>query len=766
MIAYTPYAIFSNSIPIFDINFFSVNSDNITDQESLMEYVKNMVTGIASDIISEDDEIECVSESSAAILQPTVATWYVVLRDIAIVGLMSVLLYIGIRIIIGSANNKAKYKERLMDWIVAICLVFVIHYIMVFIVQMSETLGDLFESSCNENILVPLPTDTKINGEQLKADEEYGAPIWACNFTGYARLIAGGYSDYDTMTAIEFTIIYVVLVIYTVIFTIMYLKRVLYMAFLTMIAPLVALTYPIDKMNDGQAQGFNTWLKEYIFNALLQPFHMLIYSIIIGSVMELAVEYPIYALVALGFLIPAEKMLRKMFGFEKAQTPSTMGALGVAGAGLLMSGVNKLSHRPRRTREGGNEKEKLSQNDKVWMKSDEFDPIGNYAKENTAMPSLITSEIGATNPSQTDFIEGSRNVAGGHAGITGSTVVDEMDRDMNRSLNNMTETDLLLRGGSITNTSPIRKNTNVNNRTKKRTIKNRLGNGLMAVGTRYSNKFAKSHPLRSLRRGITYGIGAGSLGMVGLAAGIASGDLGKTAQYTVTAGTVGGKLANNIGDSLSYENRSNVDVFKQGWYGEEYQDKVRDKAIKEQQLNPDNVQYLRERTSDYRQILKDAYPEYASYGCSNIEDFWAAYQLEQAGASRSSAISTYKLAQRVGDISKSPDAESKWTKRLNEEFGESMTVKTQQSIEQQQLAKEYEIEQKKAESEYQEQYKKVEESKRKNKEAEYQRLKQERDNKYEELKKRNEERQAKIKTMPSQLTKSALESVKIYYKNK
>ena len=39
------------------------------------------------------------------------------------------------------------------------------------------------------------------------------------------------------------------------------------MAFLTMVAPLVAFMYPIDKMNDGKAQGFDTWIKEYIFNA-------------------------------------------------------------------------------------------------------------------------------------------------------------------------------------------------------------------------------------------------------------------------------------------------------------------------------------------------------------------------------------------------------------------------------------------------------------------------------------------------------------------
>ena len=61
--------------------------------------------------------------------------------------------------------------------------------------------------------------------------------------------------DEDTYIAIGWKLIYVVLVIYTVIFVFTYVKRVVYMAFLTIIAPLVALTYPIDKMNDGKAQA-------------------------------------------------------------------------------------------------------------------------------------------------------------------------------------------------------------------------------------------------------------------------------------------------------------------------------------------------------------------------------------------------------------------------------------------------------------------------------------------------------------------------------
>ena len=51
------------------------------------------------------------------------------------------------------------------------------------------------------------------------------------------------------------------LIIYTIRFTWTYLKRVVNMAFLTLIAPVVALTYPIDKVADGKAQAFNLWIK-------------------------------------------------------------------------------------------------------------------------------------------------------------------------------------------------------------------------------------------------------------------------------------------------------------------------------------------------------------------------------------------------------------------------------------------------------------------------------------------------------------------------
>jgi hypothetical protein len=155
---------------------------------------------------------------------------------------------------------------------------------------------------------------------------------------GYVRIMMQ--TNKGTSEFIGLVICYLILVIFTVMFTFTYLKRVLYMAFLTLIAPLVALTYPIDKIGDGQAQGFNKWIKEYIFNLLIQPMHLILYYILISSVFSLAGTNVIYSIVALGFMIPAEKLLRSLFGFEKAQTPPALG--GPTGTALAMGALNKL----------------------------------------------------------------------------------------------------------------------------------------------------------------------------------------------------------------------------------------------------------------------------------------------------------------------------------------------------------------------------------------------------------------------------------------
>ena len=305
---YCPENIFSNKIAALDVNF--INSHKYSGVE------------FQADGKTENQGSKEKKESAAGgHLGTVISSWYKAFRNLAVVGLLIVLLYIGIRIMISStAVEKSKYKQNLYDWLVALCLVVVIHFIMAGIMMFTDSFTNLLSNSVNKSIYV-----------------DYDGTQFRTNLTGYVRFMAQS-ADFSQCTA--YTVMYLALVIYTCMFTFTYFKRFLYMAFFTMIAPLVALTYPIDKLKDGKAQAFDLWFKEYTMNAIIQPIHLILYTVFVGGAMDIAMKNPIYAIVAIGFLTPAEKFIKKMFGVE---SQTTSGGLGeIAGGALAMKGIQQV----------------------------------------------------------------------------------------------------------------------------------------------------------------------------------------------------------------------------------------------------------------------------------------------------------------------------------------------------------------------------------------------------------------------------------------
>lgn len=372
----SPEEIFSNNIALFDVDFFNP-------------------TGTQKFTTALGEEVEI--ESTASILQENVATWYKALRNIAVVALLSILVYTGIRILISSTSSeKAKYKQMIIDWVVAICLLFCMQYIMSFSNIIVDEITNLVKSTVQPEKYYPMiPYSDKVlkalqdamgNEDLTKEDLDVQKSgddevfIWPTNLMGRIRFevqqVKSGTANYA-----GYAICFMVLVFFTIFFIFTYLKRVLYMAFLTMISPLVALTYPIDKLNDGKAQAFDMWIKEYIFNLLIQPLHLLLFTILVTSAYELTAKNVIYSLVALGFLIPAEKLMRKFFGFEKAQTPGLLA--GPAGAAMAMAGLNKLMSRGGKghggSGKGGSGSGEKKDDNKIKMKEDR-DPTDAFDK--------------------------------------------------------------------------------------------------------------------------------------------------------------------------------------------------------------------------------------------------------------------------------------------------------------------------------------------------------------------------------------------------
>ena len=382
MYSISPEEIFEGKLLIFDINFFnpktlkvhlkSSEKDDFSKDKEIQDYDEQK-DGEASYYYYEDgdEKVRTSKQSTAIALGKTISKWYYTIRNIAVVIMMLILIYIGIRMMLCSiASEKSKYKKMLSDWVVSMCLVFVLHYIMIFAVNLNESIVKLITTATDkENYIVALTNvkdkdnfistiekDDKYNLKQFLCDAngkkvyddkgekvtEAGDPaqfIYPTNLVGRMRLDAqmqDGSSEY-----IGYAIAFIILVMYTCFFVFTYLKRVIYMAFLTVIAPLVAMTYSLDKISDGKAQAFNMWLKEYIGNLLIQPVHLLLYMILISMAFDLASQNIVYTLVAMGFLMPAEKLIRSMFGLDKAKTPGFLG--GATGAALAMNTMQSLS---------------------------------------------------------------------------------------------------------------------------------------------------------------------------------------------------------------------------------------------------------------------------------------------------------------------------------------------------------------------------------------------------------------------------------------
>ena len=326
--------------------------------------------------------------SPAKEMQASISKWYIALRTIALVGLLSVLLYIGIRIILSSssANDKAKYKNMLKDWIVAICILFTLHYMMAFMLEMTASLNHIINNNVVESSSSETPEGS--TGE-YKTDKLMNA---------VREGVGDSYEDASALNTASYTIMYLALVILTGVFTVQYLKRVIYMAFLTMIAPMIALTYPLDKIKDSKAQAFSFWLREYIFNCLIQPVHFLLYTLLISNVGDFATNNIIYSVVALGFLVPAEKLIKEMFGMKSATPVGTLGA--AAGGAVVMSMLNKMKAKP--------------------PKGEDKDGSGSSAPKGVRTATRSSSGNSGTNGgngTETGTVAENENTAGGTTGI-------------------------------------------------------------------------------------------------------------------------------------------------------------------------------------------------------------------------------------------------------------------------------------------------------------------------------------------------------------
>lgn len=284
-----------NEIPLLQVNFFQMPEAGTFNSEMITSLRKN------------------------------VSIWYVSIRNLAAVILAIMALYVGIRMAISSvAEEKAKYKKMLVDWVVSLGLLFVLHYIMVFVVEINDSIVEVLRNIRDNTI-------TGDNGSLMDT-------IWENSF-----------STISLIEQLSYMFIYCTLAVMTFIFFITYVKRMITIAFLIMIAPIITITYSIDRMGDGKSQALNKWFKEYIYNILLQPFQCIIYLALVNSAIaslaeEVTLASGLIAGLMIVFMYQAENIIKEIFHFESKSVASTIAqtALVTSAIGLIGSGAKKV----------------------------------------------------------------------------------------------------------------------------------------------------------------------------------------------------------------------------------------------------------------------------------------------------------------------------------------------------------------------------------------------------------------------------------------
>lgn len=231
-------------------------------------------------------------DGTLGVIRTNIAKWYYIFRKFAIVGLLLVLIYMGIRMAISTvASDKAKYKSMLASWVTSFAIVFCIHYFILAVFEVNDFLVEHIQNN-DEGVEIQVYEIARTKAYELKAT-----------------------------SGIIGTIMYMTLVVLMVKFFYIYLKRYLTVNILVMIAPIIGISYSIDKIKDNKSQSFTHWMQDFSFMVLLQSVHALIYAYFATQALKLSGESIggiFFACIVLNFMTKADKIMTTVFGMEKS----------------------------------------------------------------------------------------------------------------------------------------------------------------------------------------------------------------------------------------------------------------------------------------------------------------------------------------------------------------------------------------------------------------------------------------------------------------
>lgn len=279
--------------------------------------------------------------------------FYNFFRGIALAVYLIILIYMGIRILLGSTAEKgSKYKELIFYWIQGVLMLFVMPFVMKYTIHINNAFVKFIGDNMKNN-----PEFITVQTSEA-APEEGSLNSFSSLVDSLTTILMGGddfmsymYKNAWTHGWLVYTICWLVMFFQMIGFLITYFKRVIVLLFLIAIFPLVMISYAIDKIGDGKSQAFGNWLKEYLLNVFVQSFHAITYVLIMSFISSLGndpKQYWLVMLIAITFISKGDDILRGIFSLTgTADTVRGIGASLVQAAGIsrVVTGAPKVAQR-------------------------------------------------------------------------------------------------------------------------------------------------------------------------------------------------------------------------------------------------------------------------------------------------------------------------------------------------------------------------------------------------------------------------------------
>ena len=254
-----------NKVPILDVNFFNFESAGgaVVDKDGIIYLLKS-----------------------------NVAMWYYIFEIMAVVMMLAVLIYCGIRMALSTvAEKKAVYKRMLVDWLVGFFLVVAVAFIIYFVIDLNETFISWVIPKHEDGSEILVYETIRSKAYELKAS------------TGFTGMI-----------------LYIIMVYYAIRFLVVYFKRYLTAMILALMGPFMAVSYAIEKVNKGGRGGakkFGDWLRDFVYTIIMQSMHALIYTIFIVTILkltEVSLAGMLISFIFMGFMLKVDPIFRNIFG--------------------------------------------------------------------------------------------------------------------------------------------------------------------------------------------------------------------------------------------------------------------------------------------------------------------------------------------------------------------------------------------------------------------------------------------------------------------